>query len=394
MGNGAQLTENGWKFAPRQFDLTRLLKEVFQPSGGERVAVLIDLDDPKRIKDFSFLEDRHGEDGDLTVQQYAYEKFYLGLKNKTLSDLSLKGGEIYAYQVTGGSNLDLPDQAFAPDGKEISLERDLYPNIDIVLCISSYSATAPLTAFAKQYGFRGATLHGVNKAILESGLSVSYEEVSAEAEKLRLGMTGADSVTIDFTLRDQKYSLTLELGRQEAQKSHGLCRVGPDICNLPAGEIYFVPENAFGQFPLRFEDGTIALFEVKDCALSSGTFISGSQKTFDDYLKKIRSDSAAGRFGELGFGTQKLPVSGRDIQDEKIFGTLHVATGRSDHLGGDIVPGSFKDKKNATHEDILFAPTKTPEINVAEARMKRNGETVVLIRNYQPAEYMLRLLEQ
>jgi hypothetical protein len=31
-----------------------------------------------------------------------------------------------------------------------------------------------------------------------------------------------------------------------------------------------------------------------------------------------------------------------DIQDEKILGTLHVATGRSDHLGGHLTPDKFK----------------------------------------------------
>ena len=46
-----------------------------------------------------------------------------------------------------------------------------------------------------------------------------------------------------------------------------------------------------------------------------------------------------GALGELGFGTQVLPFSGRDIQDEKILGTIHVATGRDDHLGGQDYPG-------------------------------------------------------
>ena len=50
-----------------------------------------------------------------------------------------------------------------------------------------------------------------------------------------------------------------------------------------------------------------------------------------------------------------------DIQDEKILGTLHVATGRSDHLGGHLTPDKFKVANNATHDDILFSPTKTPE---------------------------------
>jgi hypothetical protein len=345
------------------------------------------------MKDYAFLESRSDSRSEPTVQQYAYDKFYLGLKNKTLADLSLKGGEMYAYKKTGGSNLDLPDEAVAADGRTISLERDLYPNIDIVLCISTYSATAPLTVFAKKYGFRGATLHGVNEIILNSGLSVSYEQVSRQAEKLRSGMTGADSATVDFELGGTVHSLTLELGGQEAQKSHGLCRVGPDICNLPAGEVYFVPVDARGEFPMRFDDGTIAVFQVAGCKITTGKLFAGSQKTLDEYLEKIRNDPKAGTFGELGFGTQELPVARSDIQDEKILGTLHVATGRSDHLGGDIVPGSFKNKKNATHEDILFSPSKTPEINIKEARMNRQGKTVVLIRNFQPVEYMRGLLE-
>ena len=99
----------------------------------------------------------------------------------------------------------------------------------------------------------------------------------------------------------------------------------------------------------------------------------------------LASDPATGELGELGFGTQELPPSGRDIQDEKILGTLHVATGRSDHLGGHLTPDKFKVAKNATHDDILFSPTKTPEIRVPQARMFRDGKVEVVIENYRPA---------
>ena len=75
-----------------------------------------------------------------------------------------------------------------------------------------------------------------------------------------------------------------------------------------------------------------------------------------------------------------------------MLGTLHVATGRSDHLGGHLTPDKFKNSKNATHDDILFAPQKTPEINVPQVRMLRNGKTEVLIENFQPAAYMADLL--
>jgi aminopeptidase len=369
------------------FNLSRLLKTVFDPNAGERVAILIDLEDPHEVADFEFLKIP-----DLTIQRHAYEVFYKGLRNGVLAELKLQGGDLFAYAITGGSNLDLPDLAMTPEGKKVSLGKDVYPNYDLILCISTYSATAPLTAFAKKCGFRGATLHGLNQTILQSGLAVDYDVVSRNAEKLRLGMTKADWIEIDFTLNGNQYTLRLELDQQEAQKSHGLCRGGPDIANLPAGEIYFVPTSASGLFPMKYEDGTIGLMSVKGGRIIDVRLLQGNQRTIDQHQEKILSDPVTGELGELGFGTQLLPVSDRDIQDEKILGTMHVATGRSDHLGGHLTPDKFANKKNATHDDILFAPHKTPEINVPQVRMHRNGRTEILIENFTPSRYMAGLL--
>ena len=369
------------------FDLTRLLKTVFAPKGGERIAILLDFEDLNDFVDLAFLN----KEG-FPIQKRAHQYFYMGLKNATAAALNLKGVEMYAYKQTGGSNLDLPDLAFGVSGVKLSLEKDIYPNYDIILCISTYSATAPLTAFAKKYGFRGATLHGVNDVILSSGLAVDYNEVSREAEKLRLGMTGADAVELDFIVYGNKATLRLELGKQEAQKSHGLCLGGPDIANLPAGEIYYVPKSATGQFPLKFEDGTIALMDVSKGKIDTAKFLSGDQKTVTEFLEKLKEDPAVGQIGELGFGTQVLPVSGADIQDEKVLGTFHIATGRSDHLGGDITPDKFEKSQNASHDDILFAPHKTPEISAPEVRMYKDNQTFVLIRDFKPADYMQKLL--
>jgi hypothetical protein len=101
-----------------------------------------------------------------------------------------------------------------------------------------------------------------------------------------------------------------------------------------------------------------------------------------------------GTLGELGFGTQVLPVSGADIQDEKVLGTCHLATGRDDHLGGDILPGMFKKHENSTHDDILFAPHKTPNFNISQVRMKRGNQREVLIENFRPARYLMDALAE
>ena len=160
-----------------------------------------------------------------------------------LYELGLKGGEMFAYKITGGSNLDLPAEAFTLDGREVNLVEDILKQYDIVLCISTYSATAPLTAFAKQFGFRGATMHGMNEVILRSGLAVDYNEVSVQAEKLRLGMTKADWAEIDYEFEKQEVHTAPGIGRTRgAEKPRPLPPGGPDMANLPAGEIYYVPD--------------------------------------------------------------------------------------------------------------------------------------------------------
>lgn len=383
-----QTTEEDLKTFP-PFNLGRLLKTVFNPEPGERVCILIDLDDPREIKDFAFLENPS-----LTIQRHAYEQFYLGLKQGVADEIGLTGGEMFAYKRTGGSNLDLPEDCYDIQGNHLSLEEDVYKPYDLILCISTESATAPLTASAKKIGFRGATMHGMNDIILRSGLAVDYNDVSAQAEKLRLGMTRSDWAEIDFTVNGETLTLRLILDRQEAQKSHGLC-LGkePDIANLPAGEVYFVPAGAEGQFPMLYDDGTIGIMNVSKGRIQAAELLEGNQATIDAHNAKMTRDPVTGEIGELGFGTQVLPVSGRDIQDEKVLGTVHVATGRSDHLGGHLTPDLFAESQNATHDDILFAPHKTPMINVPQVRIHKNGETIVVIEDFKPAAYLKAILE-
>lgn len=372
------------------FDLKRLLETVFKPTQDCKVCVLVDFDDPRElIKDLAFLE----QDG-FEVQKNAHQYFYQGLKDGVMAELGMTGGEMFAYKCSKGSNLDLEDELYDVAGTKLSLDGDLYPNYDIILCISTFSATAPLTAKCKEYGFRGATMHGMNDVILNSGLAVDYEEVSIDAEKMRAALDQPNAVEIDFELEDGKILTSwLGLDGQSAQKSHGLCQgTAPDIANLPAGEVYFVPHDAKGQFPMKYEDGTLGVLDVENRDVVRSTLIEGNQATIDEHNARLKDDPMTGTLGELGFGTQVLPVSYQDIQDEKVLGTCHLATGRDDHLGGDIVPDMFKVHENSTHDDILFAPHKTPNFNVKEVRMIWDDRTEVIIEDFKPSAYVINAM--
>ncbi len=365
------------------FDLVRLMTTVFRPKRAERVGVFVDLPRPQDVRGWKFLADPK-----LVTQRIAYEVFYQGLLQHS-AELPFASVEFYAYKPTGGSNLDLPPTVVNAEGRTLRLVEEVLSHLNIVLYLSTYSATAPITALAKKMGFRGATMHGCNETILHTGLAKDYEEVSAKAERFRQALTRCDEVVIEFETLGKSYRLTLELGRQEAQKSHGLCHTPGEVANLPAGEIYWVPTGAHGQFPMKLkEDGTLALMDVAGLRIRNATLLRGKAATVRKALALFQSDPATGELGELGLGTQVLPVAGADIQDEKILGTMHVATGRDDHLGGSLDPTKFKNRKHATHEDILFAPHKTPEINLNGVWMHKDGKEVLLIKDYQPTEFV------
>ena len=103
------------------FSLSRLLQNTFRPKKSERVCILIDLPDLGLAKDWAFLKDER-----FSIQRHAHDSFYVALHDGTMSELGLIGGEFFAYEETGGSNLDLPDRAVAQDGTELRLEKDIY----------------------------------------------------------------------------------------------------------------------------------------------------------------------------------------------------------------------------------------------------------------------------
>ena len=374
-------------FSP--FSLEKLLRTCFSlPDNSTSCCVLIDLDDPSAVSGLEFLNTPGN-----AVQKRALTYFYEPLRGDVGENLGLKNCDLFAFKKTGGSNLDPENLLYSTDGGKVAFTDHICPNYDLVFAITDYSLTAPLTAMAKEFGFRGATLHGLNETILNSGLSIDYHLVSRQAELFRSFLDQADRFNLTFECHNKSYELIIECNNQTAQKSHGLCPSGvPDVANLPAGEVYFVPHGADGSFPFRFGDGTLCEMIVEKGAITQANLISGNADRVNDRQKQLEEDPATGIIGELGFGTQLLPFAGCDIQDEKILGTCHIATGRSDHLGGNLTPELFNSRQNASHDDILYAPPKTPEIVVSSVEMVKNDTTTKILENFVPSDSLLEHL--
>ena len=158
-------------------------------------------------------------DSKYAVQKHAVEKFLNPLRSSNFDTFNVSQVDLFAYQTTFGSNLDPEDHAVDEAGTSISLEKDVYPHYDIILAITDFSLTAPLTAQAKVHNFRGATLHGLNDIILNSGLSVDYNFVSRQAEVFRNVITNSDKFVITFEVYGNNYILSLDCNGQMPRKA-------------------------------------------------------------------------------------------------------------------------------------------------------------------------------
>ena len=178
----------------RPFSLERLLSTCFGlPQQNLTSCVLIDLEDPRDVANLNFLQMSGSE-----VQKKGVTYFYEPLRTAVGKNLGILDCDIFAFNKTGGSNLDPENVLFDIHGHEMTFTEHICPKYDLIFAITDYSLTAPLTSMAKKYGFRGATLHGLNDIILNSGLSVDYQLVSRQAELFRAFLDQADRFKLNF----------------------------------------------------------------------------------------------------------------------------------------------------------------------------------------------------
>ena len=78
-------------------------------------------------------------------------------------------------------------------------------------------------------------------------------KISKQAELFRNALDHTDYFELDFEVFGSTSTLKIDCTAQSAQKSHGLCPDGiPDVANLPAGEVYFVPTFCFRFISIPF----------------------------------------------------------------------------------------------------------------------------------------------
>jgi aminopeptidase len=191
---------------------------------------------------------------------------------------------------------------------------------------------------------------GITEAMMTDGpLNVDYKEMREMAKKLINQLDNAETVHITTPA-----GTDIILG----VKGRTFCNeveVKPVIVtNLPCGEIYCAPEETKANGVLVI-DGTMGNFGLPPTPLTIRVK-NGSIEKFEskapDLVKEAQemtnADKEARVIGELGIGINPAAkLVGNMLEDEKAFGTAHIAFGNNEDFPG----GQNKSK---THVDFLF----------------------------------------
>jgi leucyl aminopeptidase (aminopeptidase T) len=223
---------------------------------------------------------------------------------------------------------------------------------DVVICPTEYSLThTQARKGACEAGARIATMPGIPEDMfLEGAITADYRELAELTIKV------ADLLTKAKTARVENHGkqLTLSLEGRRAIASTGIIHKPGEFGNLPTGEAYIAPVEGTANGEL-IVDGSVAGIGILRSPLRI--------KVEDGMAVEISGDSAralegilgegreARNIAELGVGTnKKARLIGIALEDEKVYGTIHIALGDNSTFGGTVRAG--------VHIDcILLRPT-------------------------------------
>ncbi len=240
---------------------------------------------------------------------------------------------------------------------------------DVVLAptIQSLSHTAARKA-ASEAGVRIATLPGVTEEMLARLMNGDLEEMRRRGWAIVNVMNRGSRVRIsDANGSDLTFSIEGREGIVDAGELSARGAFG----NLPCGEGFIAPVEGTAEGTLVV-DGSIAAVGLVESpvqlTIEAGHLVGATGDEGARLLELLTPHGPDGtNVAELGIGTNEEAIlTGNVLEDEKIFGTAHVAFGASAGIGGTVqVP---------VHLDVVV---KEPTVEIDGEAILGGGELLI-----------------
>ncbi|TKI58397.1 aminopeptidase [Brevibacillus antibioticus] len=235
---------------------------------------------------------------------------------------------------------------------------------DVVVCVTQHSLThTKARKEAAANGTRLATMPAITEDMFLAGaISADYTQVKALTERVTEMLTRASTVRIEKAGK----SLTFSIADRNGVPSTGMYVNPGESGNLPSGEAYIAPLEGTAEGQILV-DGSIAGIGKIDSPLlltvQKGR-ITEAEGTAAERLLQMLGDQDGRMLGEFGIGTNdKARITGVVLEDEKVYGTIHVAFGSNNTFGGTIVAG--------VHIDLVV---KEPDVYLDDKCIMKSGK--------------------
>lgn len=196
---------------------------------------------------------------------------------------------------------------------------------------------------ASSAGARIASMPGITKGMLLRNAKADYSKISKRTEKLAELLTKGNDALI-----------TTDLGTNIRMSIRGrICRAGKegffykrgDFSNIPSGEADLSPAEGSAEGIFIADRSFAGIGKLKHpikITVKKGlaVHISGGEEAdrLKSILKKYKDyGNKAYNIAELGIGTNDAAmISGNVLEDEKVYGTAHIALGNNRSYGGKV----------------------------------------------------------
>jgi len=216
---------------------------------------------------------------------------------------------------------------------------------DLVLCPTEHSLThTRARKEASDSGARVATLPGITARMFSRGaITADYREVADLSDRLTELLNRAETARIE----KGGAVLTLSIKGRNGISSRGLYHSPGASGNLPTGEAYIAPVEGTARGELII-DGSIGRLGLVQAPLKviveNGEAVEFIGPDAGRLQELLGPNKEARNLGELGIGTNpKARLIGNILEDEKVYGTVHVAFGTNATFGGRVQAGIHVD---------------------------------------------------
>ena len=223
--------------------------------------------------------------------------------------------------------------------------RDSMIASDVVIIPTSKSMThTQAKKDASAAGVRIATMPGITEDMYFNGpITADYEEVESLTNEFTALLDSAKTAEI----RKDGCSLTLSLDGRHGIPSTGVYRNKGQCGNLPSGEAFIAPVEGSASGTIII-DGSFAGIGILRSPLKlffeKGNLVDVQGEDSRKLMDILGENPLARNVAELGIGTnRKARVTGIILEDEKIYGTVHIALGSNNTFGGTVAAGIHVD---------------------------------------------------